>query len=89
MHYSAKAFSKDNKKLTIVTKNGESIGQRLGPSDLDIKKIRHLYGCEDNKKNAFHSITLTLAQYRVSKKKVLRKSEEKMHTKNKDDLTES
>ena len=42
MHYRANAFS-NNGKDTITTKNGESIGQRNGFSDLDIKGINELY----------------------------------------------
>ena len=42
MHYGATAFS-NNGEDTITTKNGESIGQRNGFSDLDIKGINDLY----------------------------------------------
>ena len=42
MHYRASAFS-NNGEDTITTKNGESIGQRNGFSDLDIKGINDLY----------------------------------------------
>ena len=42
MHYAADLFS-NNGKDTITTKNGESIGNRNGFSDLDIKDINDLY----------------------------------------------
>ena len=42
MHYGAKAFS-NNGEDTITTKNGESIGQRNGFSDLDVKDINDFY----------------------------------------------
>jgi len=42
MHYPAKAFS-TNGKDTIVTKHGESIGQRVGLSANDIAAVRMLY----------------------------------------------
>ena len=42
MHYGATAFS-NNGQPTISTPNGESIGQRKGFSDLDIKGINDLY----------------------------------------------
>ena len=42
MHYGAGAFS-NNGQPTITTLNGESIGQRKGFSDLDIKGINDLY----------------------------------------------
>ena len=42
MHYQKNAFS-INGKDTITTKNGESIGQRNGFSDLDVKDINDFY----------------------------------------------
>lgn len=47
MHYGAYDFSK-NKLKTIVTKNGESIGQRNGMSPTDVKKVKLMYQCERN-----------------------------------------
>eukprot|EP00559_Dactyliosolen_fragilissimus_P003003 CAMPEP_0184863314 /NCGR_PEP_ID=MMETSP0580-20130426/10503_1 /TAXON_ID=1118495 /ORGANISM="Dactyliosolen fragilissimus" /LENGTH=310 /DNA_ID=CAMNT_0027361579 /DNA_START=8 /DNA_END=936 /DNA_ORIENTATION=- len=45
MHYSAYAFAIDRNVKTIITKNGESIGQRSGASDTDIEQIRLMYQC--------------------------------------------
>jgi len=46
MHYRANTFSIDKKKkLTIVTKGGQKIGQRVGVSDQDVEEVRKLYGC--------------------------------------------
>lgn len=45
MHYSATAFTK-NGKVTIVTKNGEQIGQRFGLSKGDIRRINNKYNCD-------------------------------------------
>jgi len=45
MHYPKSAFSK-NGKDTIVTKNGESIGQRSKASESDIIQLRLLYQCK-------------------------------------------
>jgi len=44
MHYGKTAFSNGNGP-TIVPKNGGSIGQRRGLSNMDIKKINKLYKC--------------------------------------------
>lgn len=44
MHYSSYAFTK-NGKITIVTRNGEQIGQRFGLSQGDIKRINNKYHC--------------------------------------------
>jgi len=44
MHYDAYAFSKNGQK-TIVTKNGEAIGQRDGLSPIDIQKVNIMYKC--------------------------------------------
>ncbi|XP_041124876.1 zinc metalloproteinase nas-5-like [Polyodon spathula] len=48
MHYSRRAFSKDGKDTIIPTQTAE-IGQRLGMSPLDIKKINALYQCAPGK----------------------------------------
>ena len=42
MHYGPTAFSK-NGQPTIVTLNGQSIGQRSGLSDLDVAAVRFMY----------------------------------------------
>ncbi len=42
MHYPEHAFS-NNGCVTIVTKNGEPIGQRNGLSSGDINACRHIY----------------------------------------------
>lgn len=44
MHYGTTAFTK-NGKVTILTKNGERIGQRFGLSKGDIKRINNKYKC--------------------------------------------
>lgn len=44
MHYGATAFTK-NGKITILTKNGEQIGQRFGLSKGDIRRINNKYNC--------------------------------------------
>jgi len=44
MHYDAYAFS-SNGQPTIITKNGESIGQREGLSAIDIQKLNAMYMC--------------------------------------------
>lgn len=44
MHYGATAFTK-NGGVTILTKNGESIGQRFGLSKGDIRRINNKYNC--------------------------------------------
>jgi len=48
MHYPRFAFSIDLSKPTIVTKNNELIGNRNGPSENDIERIRRLYSCSSN-----------------------------------------
>ncbi|XP_064594609.1 zinc metalloproteinase nas-15-like isoform X2 [Liolophura sinensis] len=46
MHYGAYAFAKDRSKPTLTPKkSGVTIGQRVGLSREDIKKIQLLYGC--------------------------------------------
>lgn len=44
MHYSAFAFAVDSSKPTIITRNGEAIGQRLALSPGDIAAIEEIYG---------------------------------------------
>lgn len=44
MHYPAFAFARDPSKPTIITKNGEAIGQRIALSAGDIAAIRQIYG---------------------------------------------
>merc|ERR1719244_60000 len=45
MHYSAYAFS-DNGEKTIVTKDADAtIGQRVGLSDVDLRKLKNMYNC--------------------------------------------
>lgn len=44
MHYGATAFTK-NGKITILTRNGEHIGQRFGLSQGDIRRINNKYNC--------------------------------------------
>lgn len=48
MHYGATAFTK-NGGVTILTKNGESIGQRFGLSKGDIRRINNKYNCNVGK----------------------------------------
>ncbi|XP_045454356.1 uncharacterized protein LOC123663734, partial [Melitaea cinxia] len=43
LHYPPRAFSK-NGQVTIVTESGTKIGQRDGFSELDVEKIRMIYG---------------------------------------------
>ena len=48
MHYGQTAFSKDNKKRTITTKDPNwqlKIGRQPTLSFLDIKLVNHIYGC--------------------------------------------
>ena len=45
MHYPDWAFAKDYSIPTIVTKNGEHIGQRNGFSETDIIRLNTLYSC--------------------------------------------
>ncbi|XP_036363637.1 astacin-like metalloprotease toxin 2 [Octopus sinensis] len=46
MHYPHNAFAIDGRYSTIITKvKGVRIGQRIGMSQLDIKKVQRLYGC--------------------------------------------
>ena len=44
MHYPAIAFPLDPSKPTIITKNGEAIGQRIALSAGDIAAIKEIYG---------------------------------------------
>ncbi|CAL4146801.1 unnamed protein product [Meganyctiphanes norvegica] len=44
MHYSKHAFSDDG-EVTIETKHGESIGQRVDLSDVDLRKLMNMYKC--------------------------------------------
>ncbi|KAG4073035.1 hypothetical protein HA402_009454 [Bradysia odoriphaga] len=44
MHYGSTAFTK-NGKITILTRNGEHIGQRFGLSQGDIRRINNKYNC--------------------------------------------
>ncbi len=44
MHYSAFAFALDTAKPTIITPNGEAIGQREGLSDGDVAAVKSVYG---------------------------------------------
>lgn len=44
MHYSAFAFAVDQAKPTIITPNGEKIGQRDGLSDGDVAAVKAVYG---------------------------------------------
>lgn len=44
MHYSAFAFAIDQTKPTIITPNGEKIGQRDGLSDGDVAAVKAVYG---------------------------------------------
>merc|ERR1712002_448649 len=44
MHYSKHAFS-SNGEVTIETKHGESIGQRVDLSDVDLRKLMNMYKC--------------------------------------------
>jgi len=46
MHYPATAFAKAPGLITIETKNGEEIGQRIGASEQDIQEIRRFYKCD-------------------------------------------
>ncbi|HEY0405134.1 MAG TPA: M12 family metallopeptidase [Pyrinomonadaceae bacterium] len=48
MHYSAFAFALDASKPTIITLNGEVIGQRDGLSDGDIAAVKALYAALNN-----------------------------------------
>jgi len=45
MHYGAYDFAKDRNQKTIITKGGQSIGQRNGLSNLDATKIKKMYKC--------------------------------------------
>ena len=44
MHYSAFAFALDQSKPTIITPNGEPIGQRVALSDGDVAAVKAVYG---------------------------------------------
>ena len=44
MHYSAFAFAANTSKPTIITPNGEAIGQRDGLSDGDVAAVSAVYG---------------------------------------------
>jgi hypothetical protein len=44
MHYSAFAFALNAAKPTIITPNGEAIGQRDGLSDGDVAAVKTVYG---------------------------------------------
>merc|ERR1719187_2330248 len=48
MHYPRFAFAINTRKPTIITKNGEEIGNRYAPSKNDIERIRRLYSCSSN-----------------------------------------
>ena len=44
MHYSAFAFALDTTRPTIITPNGEAIGQREGLSEGDVAAVKAVYG---------------------------------------------
>ncbi|XP_036384676.1 astacin-like metalloendopeptidase [Megalops cyprinoides] len=44
MHYGERFFSR-NGKPTIITKNGQAIGQRTHLTKLDVQRVRKLYKC--------------------------------------------
>eukprot|EP00095_Tigriopus_kingsejongensis_P003785 maker-scaffold155_size301336-snap-gene-2.10 protein:Tk03785 transcript:maker-scaffold155_size301336-snap-gene-2.10-mRNA-1 annotation:"GJ24375" len=50
MHYTWRAFAKDRSKPTIVSKHHSIPTKKLGsshePTNLDIKKIKRMYGCD-------------------------------------------
>lgn len=53
MHYGATAFTK-NGGITILTKNGEEIGQRFGLSKGDIRRINNKYKCNVGSSNVHY-----------------------------------
>ncbi|XP_023701310.2 hatching enzyme 1.2 isoform X2 [Paramormyrops kingsleyae] len=46
MHYGSYAFSANGQPTIVVKKKGAVIGQRKGLSDLDVQRLRKLYGCD-------------------------------------------
>jgi len=50
MHFGVFAFSRDGRSLTFEPEDlrlVRFIGQRLGFSELDVRRLGHMYGCED------------------------------------------
>ncbi|XP_078378886.1 zinc metalloproteinase nas-15-like [Oculina patagonica] len=45
MHYESKAFSRNGRPTILPKKQGETLGNRKGPSPIDIKQMNLLYKC--------------------------------------------
>ena len=44
LHYPEHAFAMDTTRPSIISLNGQEIGQRVEMSDLDVKRVQLLYG---------------------------------------------
>jgi hypothetical protein len=49
MHYGRKAFSVNGQDTMVPKKQGVTIGQRRGFSQIDIKRVNQLYNCQGSK----------------------------------------